>query len=110
MTHSAIIVDADLTIRAGTAEAHLSGSGPRLTFETARLTPFLASLPDDSRRGIQPAATRLAAMGLTIGVIEDGVAVLEIGNVGSSFIGRAFGLRDIRIHRPLRLLMRYLRR
>lgn len=110
MTRSAIAADADLTIRAGTAEGSLSGSGSRLSFETSNLTPFLASLPGDSNRGIRSAAAGLASMGLSIGVIEDGVEVLDIGNVDSSFIARALGLRNIRVRRPVRLLVRYLRR
>ena len=110
MTRSAIIADADLTIRAGTAEGHLSGSGSRLSFETSRLTPFLSSIPNDSSRGMKPAASRLASMGLTVSVLEDGVAVLDIGNVEPSLISRAFGLRNVRIRRPFRLLARYLRR
>ena len=110
MTRSAIIADADMTIRAGTAEGHLSGSGSHLSFETARLTPFLTSLPGDSNRRIRSAAAGLASMGLSIGVVEDGVAVIDIGNVQSSLLARAIGLRNVRIRRPLRLLARYLRR
>ena len=110
MTRSAIIADADLTIRAGTAEGHLSGSGSRLSFETSRLTPFLASMPAESNQGMQTAASGLASVGLSVSVIEDGVAVLDLGDVETSLIARALGLRNVRIRRPFRLLARYLRR
>jgi hypothetical protein len=110
MASSAIIADADLTIRTGTAEGYLSGSGSRLSFETLRLTPFLASMPPDSNRGMQIAADALASVGLSVSVIEDGVAVLDLGDVETSLIARAFGLRNVRIRRPFRLLARYLRR
>lgn len=101
MTDSAIIADADLTIRAGTAEGHLSGSGTRLSFETTRLTPFLASLPSCSTSGAHASADRFASMGLSVTVIENGVAILDVGNVESSLIARAFGVRNVRIRRPL---------
>jgi hypothetical protein len=110
MTDSAIFADADVTIRAGTGEGHLSGTGSRLSFETIRLTPFLASLPMDSSRGARAAADQLASMGLSMTVIERGVPILDVGNVESSLIARAFGVRNIRVRRPLRLLARYLRR
>lgn len=110
MTRSAIIAEADLTIRAGTAEGHLSGSGSRLSFETTQLAPFLASLPTDSNRGARAAAERLASMGLSVSVIEDGVALLDIGDVEPSLIARVFRVRNVRVRRPLRLLVRYLRR
>ena len=110
MTRSAIIADADLTIRAGTAEGHLSGSGSCLSFETTHLTPFLRSLPSDSSRGARSAGEQLPSMGLSVSVIENGVALLDVGNVESSLIARAFGVRNMRIRRPIRLLARYLRR
>lgn len=110
MTDSAIVADADLTIRAGTAEGHLGGSGSRLSFETSRLTPFLASLPIGSARGSRAAADLLASMGLSVTVIENGVPILDVGKVESSLIARALGLRNTRVRRPLRLFARYLRR
>ncbi len=110
MSHPAIVVDADLTIRAGTAEGLLSGSGSRLSFETPTLSPFFASAPADLRRGLPTVASRLASMGLSIRVIEDGVEVLEIGDVSRSLIARAFGLRNTRIRRPIRLVASFLRR
>lgn len=110
MTRSAITADADLTIRTGTAEGRLSGSGSRLLFETSRLTPFLAQVAGDANRPIRSAVNGLASMGLSVSVIEEGVAIVDIGNVESSLIARALGFRGVRIHRPFRLLARYLRR
>jgi hypothetical protein len=110
MTRSAIVADADLTIRAGTAEGHLGGSGSRLSFETPHLTPFLAAMPGESDRSVQAAANRLAAIGLSVSVIEGGVVLLDMGDGQTSLLGRALGLRNVRIRRPFRLLARYLRR
>lgn len=49
-------------------------------------------------------------MGLSIRVVEDGVEVLEIGAVERGRIARVLGLGNVRIRRPLRLLLGYLRR
>ncbi len=108
MTRSAIIADADLTVRAGTGEGHLSGSGSHLAFETPHLAAFLATMPGESARGIRSVARGLASMGLSVGVIEDGVAVLDMGDGHTSLLARAFGFQHVRIRRPLRLLARYL--
>jgi hypothetical protein len=81
-----------------------------LSFETPHLAPFLASLPSESDRGLRSVASGLASMGLSVGVIEDGVAVLDIGDTKTSLVARVFGFQHVRIRRPLRLLARYLRR
>jgi hypothetical protein len=109
-TRSAIVADADLTIRAGTAEGRLSGSGSRLTFETSRLTPFLTAMPNESDRGWRIASRALASSGVSVSVVESGVAVLDIGDVRTSILARVIGLRHVRIRHPFRLLARYLRR
>jgi hypothetical protein len=110
MTGPAILAEADLTIRTGTAEGRLSGSGSRLTFSAANLSPFIGSAPRIDRGLVRDATTRLAASGISLSVVEDGDTILDIGDVEPSLIARAFGFSNVRIQRPIRLLARSLRR
>ncbi len=110
MTDSAINVDADLTIRAGTAEGHLSGSGCHLRFTATDLTPFLSSAPSADANVVRRATTRIAEAGMSISVVEAGDTILDVGDVEPSLIAQMFGFRNVRIRRPFRLLARYLKR
>ena len=110
MSDPAVIADADLMIRTGTAEGHLSGSGSLLTFTTADLSPIFDAMPGGNRSAFERLVGRLAEAGLSVRVIERGSIIAEVGNVRTSIVARAFGLRGVRIRRPVRLLVRYLRR
>jgi hypothetical protein len=110
MNDPAVIADADLMIRTGAAEGHLSGSGSLLRFTTSDLAPILGSVPGANRTTVKQLVGALAKTGLSVSVVERDSVIVDIGDVRTSLVARALGLRGVRVRRPIRLLAKYLRR